>query len=129
MELLRKRLVKINLVSDIRMYDKANAWRFWSTSDLMAHYSFWSSEVTVPGWSKQHVEQMYGMLRNRTKTMRYIKTMMVVAAFVLAIGSAHAQYLQYGPVENFYQANPDINTSQYAGRAVNPSYWLTDSSR
>jgi hypothetical protein len=38
-------------------------------------------------------------------------------AFALAIGSAHAQYSQYGSVEKFYQANPDINTGQYAGQA------------
>jgi hypothetical protein len=39
-------------------------------------------------------------------------TMMAMATLALAIGSAHAQYSQYGPVKNFYQANPDINTGQ-----------------
>jgi hypothetical protein len=58
-----------------------------------------------------------------------MKIMMTVAAFALAIGSAHAQYSQYGAVENFYQANPDMNTGQYAGRVVNPAYWLVDWNR
>jgi hypothetical protein len=47
------------------------------------------------------------------------------AAFV----SAHAQYSQYGAIENFYQANPDLDVNQYAGRTVNPSYWLVDWAR
>lgn len=45
-----------------------------------------------------------------------------LAAFV----TAHAQSSQYGAIEDFYQADPDLNTSQYAGRVVNPSYWLVD---
>jgi hypothetical protein len=59
-----------------------------------------------------------------------MKLMMALTVFALAIGNAaHAQYSQYGAVENFYEANPDLGTNQYAGRAVNPSYWLTDWSR
>ena len=56
-----------------------------------------------------------------------MKLMTALTAFALAIGNAaHAQYSQYGVVENFYQANHDLGTNQYAGRAVNPSYWLVD---
>jgi hypothetical protein len=51
--------------------------------------------------------------------------LILTAALGLTI-SAHAQY---GSVENFYQANPDVNTGQYAGRVVNPAYWLVDSNR
>jgi hypothetical protein len=58
-----------------------------------------------------------------------MKLMMAVAAFALAIESVHAQYTQYGAVENFYQANTDLDGSQYAGRPVNPSYWLVDWNR
>jgi hypothetical protein len=36
---------------------------------------------------------------------------------------------QYNNVVDFYQANPDMNTSQYAGRSVNPAYWLVDWNR
>jgi hypothetical protein len=45
------------------------------------------------------------------------------AAFALAAGSAQAQS-QYGPVENFYYSNVDVDNGQYAGRVVNPGYWL-----
>lgn len=51
-----------------------------------------------------------------------------VAATILAAGNAYAQS-QYGAVENFYQANIDIANGQYAGRVVNPAYWLVDSSQ
>jgi hypothetical protein len=58
-----------------------------------------------------------------------MKIMMALAALALATASAHAQYSQYGAIENFYQANPDMNTGQYAGRVVNPAYWLVDWNR
>jgi hypothetical protein len=61
--------------------------------------------------------------------MNRLKTMTAVAVFALTLGSAHAQYSQYGPVENFYQANVDIDTGRYAGRVVNPAYWLVDWNR
>jgi hypothetical protein len=48
-----------------------------------------------------------------------------VAALGLVTG-AQAQSSQYGTVEDFYQANTEIDTGQYAGRAVNPAYWLVD---
>jgi hypothetical protein len=32
-------------------------------------------------------------------------------------------------VDNFYQANVDVNKGRYAGRVVNPAYWLVDSNR
>jgi hypothetical protein len=54
-----------------------------------------------------------------------IMIMMAGAAFWLAAG-AQAQSAQYGAVENFYQANIDIDNGPYAGRAVNPGYWLVD---
>jgi hypothetical protein len=39
--------------------------------------------------------------------------------------SAHAQWSQYGALEDFYQANPDLpNKSPYAGRMANPNYLL-----
>ena len=41
-----------------------------------------------------------------------IATILMAAAGLTVV---RAQYSQYGAVENFYQANPDINTGQYAG--------------
>jgi hypothetical protein len=64
MEFLRKQLVKLNLATDLRVYDSVNAWRSWSTGDLLKHYGFWSSEVWVDGWSKEYVEKMSGMVLN-----------------------------------------------------------------
>jgi hypothetical protein len=62
--------------------------------------------------------------------MNTMKLLPALTVFALTIGNAaQAQYSQYGAVENFYQANPDLGTNPYAGRAVNPSYWLTDWSR
>lgn len=55
-----------------------------------------------------------------------IATILMAAAGLTVV---RAQYSQYGAVENFYQANPDLGTNQYAGRAVNPSYWLVDWNR
>jgi hypothetical protein len=55
-----------------------------------------------------------------------ISTILMAAAGLTVV---RAQYSQYGAVENFYQANPDLGTNQYAGRAVNPSYWLVDWNR
>lgn len=54
---------------------------------------------------------------------------MIVGLALAASLSAYAQNSQYGAVDNFYQANVDINTGQYAARVVNPAYWLVDSSR
>lgn len=48
-----------------------------------------------------------------------------VAALGLAAG-AQAQSSRYGAIEDFYEANTEINTNQYAGLAVNPAYWLID---
>jgi hypothetical protein len=53
------------------------------------------------------------------------KILTAVAAVGLVTG-AQAQSSQYGTVEDFYQANTEIDTGQYAGRAVNPAYWLVD---
>ena len=55
--------------------------------------------------------------------------MTVLTAALGLTMSAHAQYSQYGAIENFYQTNPDLNTNGYAGRTVNPSYWLIDWNR
>lgn len=63
------------------------------------------------------------------KTMRYTQTMIGVAAFALAITSAHAQNSQYGAVADFYQASTELDSSQYAGRPVNPAYYLIDWNR
>jgi hypothetical protein len=52
------------------------------------------------------------------------KLLLTISASLVAFATAHAQYSQYGNIENFYQANPDLDFNQYAGRAVNPSYWL-----
>jgi hypothetical protein len=41
-----------------------------------------------------------------------------VAALGLAAG-AQAQSSRYGAIEDFYEANTEINTNQYAGLAVN----------
>jgi hypothetical protein len=61
------------------------------------------------------------------KMTKLIMILMAAAALVLAAG-AQAQS-PYGSVENFYEADPDIDISQYAGREVNPGYWLVDWSR
>jgi hypothetical protein len=54
------------------------------------------------------------------------KALLTTGLAFAAFGTAHAQNSQYGPVENFYQANVDVDAAQYAGRAVNPSYFLVD---
>jgi hypothetical protein len=59
-------------------------------------------------------------------TMMNKMILTAAAAFVLAAGNAHAQYSQYGAVENFYHANIDVDNGPYAGRVVNPAYWLVD---
>jgi hypothetical protein len=56
--------------------------------------------------------------------MMKIMILTAAAALMLAAG-AQAQSSQYGAIENFYEANPDINTRPYASQAVTPSYWLT----
>jgi hypothetical protein len=53
-----------------------------------------------------------------------INKMMITAAAALALVAGNAQAQNYGTVENFYRANIDVDNSQYAGRAVNPGYWL-----
>jgi len=56
-----------------------------------------------------------------------MKRLLLTFTFSLVVfATAHAQYSQYGAIENFYQADPDLNTNQYAGRVVNPRYWLVD---
>ena len=58
--------------------------------------------------------------------MNTMKLMTALTAFALAIGNgAHAQYSRYGAIENFYQANPDLDTNQYAGRVVKIFQHLT----
>jgi hypothetical protein len=54
------------------------------------------------------------------------KLLLTITVSLAAFATAHAQYSQYGAVENFYQANPDLNAGQYAGRFTNPSYLLVD---
>ncbi|MFY9987543.1 MAG: hypothetical protein WAK31_22490 [Chthoniobacterales bacterium] len=57
------------------------------------------------------------------------KLLTLTMAIALTVG-AKAQYSQYGAIENFYEANPDLpNASQYAGRLVNPNYLLIDWNR
>jgi hypothetical protein len=58
-----------------------------------------------------------------------MKRNLLITGLVLAALTAHAQNSQYGAVDNFYQANVDVNTGRYAGRVVNPAYWLVDSNR
>jgi hypothetical protein len=60
---------------------------------------------------------------------KMMKITMGAAAFALVAGNAHAQSSQYGGVEDFYQANLEVDNGQYAGRVVNPGYWLIDSSQ
>jgi hypothetical protein len=55
-----------------------------------------------------------------------IKKLLLTIMVSSAAFAAYGQYSQYGDIENFYQANPDLETNQYAGRVVNPSYWLVD---
>ena len=59
------------------------------------------------------------------------KLLIVGAALLSAITvltlEAKAQYSQYGGIDEFFQANPDLpNASQYSGRWVNPNYLLVD---
>ena len=54
------------------------------------------------------------------------KLLLTITVSLTAFVTAHAQYSQYGNIDNFYQANPDLNASQYAGRFTNPSYLLVD---
>jgi hypothetical protein len=58
-----------------------------------------------------------------------IKLLLTFTVSLVVFATAHAQYSQYGVIENFYQANPDLDTNRYAGRVVNPGYWLVDWSR
>jgi hypothetical protein len=57
------------------------------------------------------------------------KLLLTITVSLAAFATAQAQYSQYGAIENFYQANPDLDTNRYAGRVVNPGYWLVDWSR
>jgi hypothetical protein len=57
------------------------------------------------------------------------KMILTAAAAFALIAGAQAQSSQYGTVENFYQANVDVDNSQFAGRIVNPGYWLVNASR
>ena len=57
------------------------------------------------------------------------KLLLTITLGLAAFATAHAQYSPYGAIENFYQANPDLNTGQYASRAVHPAYWLVNWSR
>lgn len=64
--------------------------------------------------------------RNQTMLKKLLTLTMAIA---LTVG-AKAQYSQYGSLENFYEANPDLpNASRYTGRLVNPNYILVDWSR
>jgi hypothetical protein len=58
--------------------------------------------------------------------MNKMMTLTAVAAFALVAGNVQAQSSQYGTVEDFYQANPDVDNGQYASRNVNPGYWLVN---
>lgn len=57
------------------------------------------------------------------------KLLLIITVSLAAFATVQAQYSQYGAIENFYQANPDLDTNRYAGRVVNPGYWLVDWSR
>jgi hypothetical protein len=57
------------------------------------------------------------------------KSLLILTAALGLTMSVHAQYSQYGAVEDFYQANVEIDTGSYAGRPVNPTYWLVDVNR
>jgi hypothetical protein len=54
------------------------------------------------------------------------KLLLTITISLVAFATSHAQYSEYGAIENFYQANPDLDTNQYAGRVVNSRYWLVD---
>jgi hypothetical protein len=57
------------------------------------------------------------------------KLLLTITIGLVAFATAHAQYSGYGTIENFYQANPDFEANRYAGRFVNPGYWLVGWSR
>ena len=44
----------------------------------------------------------------------------------LALATQAQESSQFGAIDSFYQANTDFSTYQYAGRSVNPAYWLVD---
>jgi hypothetical protein len=53
-----------------------------------------------------------------------------VTAITLTMGVKGQSYSQYGAIEDFFMANPDVpNVSEYAGRVVNPHYILVDHER
>src|ERR1700751_1013604 len=54
-----------------------------------------------------------------------MKTLLLALALGFTALSAHAQDSDYGAVDNFFMANPDLpDLSLYAGRFVNPHYIL-----
>jgi hypothetical protein len=57
------------------------------------------------------------------------KLLLTITISLVAFATAHAQYSRYGTIENFYQANPDLDVNRYAGRPVNPGYWLVGRER
>jgi hypothetical protein len=52
------------------------------------------------------------------------KSLLSLAILVLGGAGVQAQSAEYGAIENFYEANPDLIGAQYAGRFVNPNYIL-----
>jgi hypothetical protein len=56
-----------------------------------------------------------------------LKKLLTITTIVLAFTQAKAQFSDYGAVDNFFMANPDlVNRAQYAGRSVNPNYLLVN---
>jgi hypothetical protein len=55
------------------------------------------------------------------------KAILIILGIASVTGFAAAQDSDYGAVDNFFMANPDLpDVSNYAGRLVNPHYLLID---
>ena len=54
-----------------------------------------------------------------------LKNLLILTTIATALSGAKAQSSEYGAVDNFFMANPDlVNRAQFAGRLVNPKYLL-----
>jgi hypothetical protein len=59
-----------------------------------------------------------------------LKHLLTLTSVITLIVGAKAKYSDYGAIDEFFEANPDLpNASQYTGRSVNPNYLLIDWSR
>jgi hypothetical protein len=66
-------------------------------------------------------------MKQSIKTYQVRKTILTTIGVVLLSLSSQAQNSQYGVIEEFFMANPDLpDASQYVSRIVNPNYLLVN---